>query len=128
MSDAQNPPVTLPVKVIRSLADVWRRYAASRPSQAHTEISGRVVRCTIPDGVKDFELGMAELVAADGEDARDLTSYRREATAAVAKSTGRRVMAFVSKHDAKTNDATETFVLDASVSPVPMGEEGWIAR
>lgn len=126
MSDPQSPP--LQTKITRSLADVWRRYAANRPAQAETQISGRVVRCTITDGVGDFEAGMAEHLAEDGDAVRDVTGYRREASAAVAKATGRRVMAFVSKHDAKTDVATETFVLDASLTPVRMGEEGWIAR
>ena len=128
MPETESAPPTMSTEVSRSIATVWKRYAASRPADAHTEISGRVVRCTITDAVEDFENGMAERLAAEGEGARDMTSYRREASAAVAKATGRRVMAFVSDHDSKTDVATEIFVLDSSLRPVPIGEEGWIAR
>ena len=125
--EEQAPAGGMPAEVTRSLSTVWKRYAASRPADVETRIIGNRVLCVVRDAVGDFQLGLSSQEATDGA-ARDLTSYRREASAAVAKATHRRVLAFVSDHDAKSDTATEIFLLDGDPRPAEMGTAGWIAR
>jgi hypothetical protein len=120
------PDGGMSAEVTRSLSAVWKRYSATRPTNVETEIDGSKVRCVLRGAVGDFELGMSEQAEDDG--ARDMTSYRRDASAAVSRATHRRVLAFISKHDADTDTATEVFVLDRDTRSAPMGTEGWIAR
>lgn len=130
MTDETSPPADLPTEVTRSLTALWKRYAIERPAEAETEISGSVVRCVLHGAVENFEKGMAAQADddRDGKSARDVTTYRRDAAAAVSKATHKRVLAFISDHDAKTDVATEVFVLDGSLRNAPMGSEGAIAR
>jgi uncharacterized protein YbcI len=97
---------------------VWAHYAGgSRPGGVETEISGNVIRCTLTDAVDAFEKGMAAPPPEDEPaDARKRSpnAYKLDATSAVRRLTHRRVNAFVSKHDAKTDTALEVFILDPS--------------
>ena len=68
------------------------------------------------DAVADFDAGLDVASTQEIETGgRRLTMYtfRREAMEAVTRITHRRVLAFVSDHDAKTNTATETFIIDS---------------
>jgi hypothetical protein len=116
MSNVDSTPVEgLPAEISDSLGAVWKRFAAVRPRGTETEIDGNVIRCKLKDSVGDFEQGMTDdAEAGDDGHGRTTTGYRREASAAVAKATHQRVMAFISKHDAKTDLATEVFVLDSA--------------
>ena len=101
--------------------------ATKRPANPSTVISGNVVRCTLPDAVRDFEEGA---VGEEGEEidrAGRVVSYRRDASAAVARSAHCRVLAQISDHDADTDTATETFILDISPARAAFGDPGWIA-
>jgi hypothetical protein len=131
MPDSQTTPSPgLPAEVTASLRSVWRKYAAESPEEAETQIRGRVVRCVLQDAVSEFDKGMTAAAELDDDEAaRRLTPnrYRREASAAVARVTKRRVMAFVSDHDADTDVATEVFILEspphrrrAPASPEPL--------
>jgi uncharacterized protein YbcI len=128
MSEETSPAADIPAEVTRSLATVWKNYAAERPEDAETEISGDVVRCVLRGAVASFEEGMAAQPDGDGEFRRDLNTYRRDAAKAVTRVTHRRVLAFISKHDAKTDVATEVFILDDTRRRAPMGTEGAIVR
>jgi hypothetical protein len=125
--EEEAPTGGMPAEVTRSLGAVWKRYAATRPAGMETVIQGNRVECVMRDAVADFELGMAAQDQADGK-VRDLTTYRRDASAAVAKATHHRVLGFISEHDAKTDIATEVFLLDRDPRPSQMGTEKWIAR
>ena len=108
-------PTSLQSEITKSFGSVWRRYSDEQPSDAQTEVDGNVVRCVLTDAVGGFNKGMTP--AATEEDPspeRPLTeaSYRRDAIAAVARTTRRRVLAFVSDHDAKTGVAREVFILE----------------
>jgi uncharacterized protein YbcI len=110
----EDAPSALSVEIGNSLASVWARYIGARPSNAETEFEGNVVRWVLADGTSEFEQGMAA-EPAEGEapkQARTVIGYKRDTSAAVAKATHRRVMAMISKHDAKTGIATETFILE----------------
>jgi hypothetical protein len=105
----------LRAEINESLAAVWKRFATVRPRGSETEIDGNIVRCRMKDSVGDFEQGMnAEAEAGEDGHGRTTTTYRREASAAVAKTTRQRVMAFISDHDAETGLATEVFVLESA--------------
>lgn len=127
--DEEAPTGGMPEEVTRSLSAVWKRYATARPDAVETQISGNRVRCVLRDAVGDFEQGLSSQEETDGA-VRDLISYRRDAAKAVAKATHRRVLAFISDHDVKTDTATEIFLLerDPRSSSSAMGTEGWIAR
>lgn len=117
----------LPAHVSGSLASVWRHYAGERPSEVDTVISGTRVACVIKNAVRDFDEGIAAAAAAedDAEDRRlSQWTYRNDAIAAISRATGRRVTAFVSKHDPKTNVATEVFRLDLPPRPLQSKENG----
>jgi uncharacterized protein YbcI len=110
----EDAPSALSTEIGNSLASVWARYIGARPSNAETELEGNVVRWVLTDGTSEFEQGMAA-EPAEGEapkQARTVIGYKRDTSAAVAKATHRRVMAMISKHDAKTGIATETFILE----------------
>ena len=103
-------------EISSSLATLWNNYAGSRPKEVKTTIHDARVKCVLSDAVSDFD---AALELAAGQDLavgdRRLTMYtfRREAMEAVSRITHRRVLAFVSKHDTKTNDATEVFIIES---------------
>ena len=125
--EEQAPAGGMPEEVTRSLSAVWKRYAASRPEDVETRIVGNRVLCVLRDAVGDFEQGLSAQEGTD-DGARDLISYRRDASAAVARATHRRVLAFISDHDAKSGTATEIFLLDGDLRSAQMGTAGWIAR
>jgi uncharacterized protein YbcI len=104
----------LSTEIGASLASVWARYFGSRPSEAETKLDTDVVRWVLAQGTSEFKQGMAA-EAAEGEaplPERTMHGYKRDTSAAVAKVTGRKVMAMISKHNAKTGVATETFILE----------------
>src|SRR5688572_13440871 len=83
-----------------ALASVWKKHAAARPTDGTTEIRGNVITCVFPNAVRDFEQGPE---VEEDQEATDLKGrvllYRRDATAAVSRSTHCRVAALISKHD-----------------------------
>jgi uncharacterized protein YbcI len=115
-TDTETPQrAELPARISSSLALVWRRYAGQRPTSVETAIVGTRISCVLADSVQGFDQGMAASELDDAGrtgPAPTLASYRREAIEAVAKATRQRVMAFVSDHDAKSDVATEVFILD----------------
>lgn len=115
----------LPEEITTAIAGVWQRHSKRRPTNGSTEIQGNVVRCLLPNSVSDFESGPEEARLSDP--ARRLEAYRRDAAAAVSKSTRCRVLAVISERDPDTDAATEIFVLDAAPKRVSFGNPGWIA-
>jgi Na+-translocating membrane potential-generating system (MpsC) len=108
-------PKGMAASVSASLASVWSAYAGERPTDVETVIAGTRVACVIKDAVHGFDAGIAASVDPESaEDPRRLTAwtYRNAAIAAVSRTTKRKVLAFMSKHDAKTDTATEVFILD----------------
>ena len=104
----------LSTEIGASLASVWARYFGARPAEAETRFDAGVVHWVLAQGTREFKQGMAA-EAAEGEaplPVRTMNGYKRDTSAAVAKVTGRRVMAMISKHNAKTGVATETFILE----------------
>jgi uncharacterized protein YbcI len=109
------PQSGLPAEIGNSLAMVWRRYVGRRPSSVETTVNGTRVACLVRDSVHDFDVAMtAGEVDAEGTSPAipTVAGYEREAIKAVANVTRRRVVAFVSDHNAKSDTAKEVFLLD----------------
>ena len=111
----QRSTQSIPEEITGSLAAVWKRYTSKRPESGTTEIKGNVVRCVMPASAESFATSM-KTPPEENHDDRDpasrLVSYRRDAALVVSRSTHCRVLAQMSEHDAKTDVATEIFVLD----------------
>ena len=103
----------LSAKIGRSLASVWARYVGARPPAATLELDNGVVRWVLDGGTSEFDEAMA--AGFDTDDSatspRTFEGYKRETSVAVAKATGSRVVAMISRHDQKTGIASETFIL-----------------
>jgi hypothetical protein len=109
------PRPELPAEIGDSLATVWRRYAGRRPPTVETTVNGTRVACLVRDSVHDFDEAMtAGEGGAEGPSPviPTVAGYQREAIEAVARVTHRRVLAFVSDHNAKSDTAKEVFILD----------------
>ncbi|HSJ17582.1 MAG TPA: Na-translocating system protein MpsC family protein [Solirubrobacterales bacterium] len=109
----------LPAEISRSLASVWNQYAGERPTDAATDIRGNRIECVLSDSVRTLNDRFDAAQADDdpGTDSgrpRTRAAFRNDAIAAVGRATGRRVVAFVSDHDAERNVATEVFLLDSA--------------
>lgn len=108
----------LSAEISSSLASVWAKHVGERPTGAEVAINGNVVRWELKGGTGTFEKGRAALAGEDPETpAPTVVGYRRDAAAAVARATGRRVMAQITEHDEKTDLATEVFILDTRPRP-----------
>jgi hypothetical protein len=116
VADSESPQeAALPEEITKSMVSVWKRYSDESPSGARTEIEGDVVRCVLEGAVGDFNKRMTAAQSEGGpEPDHPLTpaSYRRDATGAIARVTRRRVLGFVSDHDATTDIAREVFMLE----------------
>jgi uncharacterized protein YbcI len=109
------PQPGLPAEISNSLAIVWKRYLGRRPTDVETSVDGTRISCVLKGSVSGFEAAIsAPEVDLEGAplEPRTVAGYRREAIEAVRKATGRRVMAFVSDHDTRSDVATEVFILD----------------
>ena len=97
-------------EIARSLGSVWQRFSGQRPKSTNVEIDQDVVRCVIEERKPEQE-------SDDDDEATEelrLSSagLKHNATAAVTRITGRQVVAFIPKRDAKAEVSTQTFLLD----------------
>jgi uncharacterized protein YbcI len=106
----------MPAQISSSLASVWSNYAGERPTDIDTVIRGSKISCVLRDAVKDFDDGMSASAEAEPPPERKLTTstYRNDAIKAVERVTRRRVLAFMTDHDEKTDVATEAFILESA--------------
>jgi hypothetical protein len=113
--EAQTAVQPLNTAISNALGLVWKDYAGQRFS-VKTDVAGTKISCILENSVQSFNDGIAGTIQ-DPEGpppaTRTLAGYRRAAIEAVAKATHQRVSAFVSKHNAKTDVATEVFILAA---------------
>jgi len=106
-------------QLTRSLTSLWTEYSGKRPGDAHTEIRGNVVTCTLVDAVGPFDHSMVAPQVHDtvrGVGKLTEAAYKQEAVAAVVRVMRQRVASFVSNHDRETDVATEIFTLEPSLS------------
>ena len=98
-------------ELARSLGSVWKRFSGQRPKSASVEIEQDIVRCVIEERPASAE---PDVDATPDDDDPRLTpaGLKQNATAAVTRITGRRVVAFIAKHDKGSDVSTQTFLLD----------------
>lgn len=98
MSDPEgDSPESVQTRLSRSMGNVWQNHTGERPGAVSSKVDGDVVKCAIEK--------------ADGQSPQT-AGYRNEAIHAVAKIMGRKVNAFIPKHDKKTDVTTDTFILE----------------
>jgi hypothetical protein len=97
-------------EIARALGTVWQNFSGQRPKSTSVEISKDSVRCVIEEGGPDAEA--AEEDAPEGDARLSATGLKQHATAAVARITGRRVVAFIPKRDKRTEISTQVFLLE----------------
>jgi hypothetical protein len=121
MTDSSGPEASgLQATISDSLAMVWKRYVGHRPSEITTEVRGNRVECMSAGMVQEFAAATEAVDGSgDGRHSDRLTTagYERDAAAAVASATRRRVVAVIRNHDRSTDAATEIFLLDRPAKP-----------
>ena len=99
-------------EIARSLGTVWQRFSGTRPASTSVEVGQNQVSCVIEEGPAETESAEGEDTQGDPGYAPDSWGFQHDATAAVARATGRRVVAFIPKLDAKNRTSKHTFILD----------------
>src|SRR3954465_15501482 len=99
-------------EIARSLGSVWQRFSGQRPKSTSVEIEKNVVRCVIQEGTGKPATDEGVEASGDPDLSPDSPSFNYNATAAITRATGRRVVAFIPKRDKKTHTSTQTFILD----------------
>jgi hypothetical protein len=116
MSDPTNAPAEsngsadISAELTRSLTAIWQHNAGAKPSATNAEVSPEKVRFVLADAVA----GEPHEPVGEHEDPRstETARYRTEAIAAVTRITGRKVLGYIPKRDAKTDVATDTYLLE----------------
>ena len=97
-------------EIARSIGSVWMRFSGTRPKSTSVEIRQDSVKCVIQEGTLDAGEDEED---ADEEDPRlSAAGLKQNATAAITRITGRRVVAFIPKRDKQTEVSTQTFLLE----------------
>ena len=99
-------------EIARSLSSIWLRFSGQRPASMTVEMEPNVVRCVIGEGTDEPPTEEDAEAARDPNLTVDSPSFSYNATAAITRATGRRVVAFIPKRNKKTLTATQTFILD----------------
>jgi hypothetical protein len=98
MSDPQGTPgESVQTQLSRSMGSVWEQHTGGRPGGVNAMVNGDVVSCAIEK--------------AEGQ-SPDSVGYKNDATAMVARIMGRKVKAFIPKHDKTTDVTTDKFILE----------------
>jgi hypothetical protein len=108
----KQPKPELSDELRRSLGSIWQRHAGGRPSAATIEISGNVVTFVMVDAVSAAPEPAEDGSAPDEALSPDSGDYKLDVIAAVTRITGRRVRGFIPKRNAKTDVATDTYILE----------------
>jgi hypothetical protein len=97
-------------EIARTLGTIWSRFSGQRPKSTSVEIRQNSVKCVIQEGTPDTEADENE----EGLDDPRLSAagLKQNATAAITRITGRRVMAFIPKRNKETETSTQTFLLE----------------
>jgi hypothetical protein len=99
-------------QLTRSLSSIWERHAGERPSDVSIEISGDVVKFVIRDAVSTIAEPDSDGSAPGEVLSPDSSGYEHEVITAVGRITRRRVRGFIPKRDAKTDVASDTYILE----------------
>jgi hypothetical protein len=97
-------------EIARSLGTVWRRFSGQRPKSTSVEVRQNSVKCVIEEGTPDTATDEDQEVLDDPR--LSAAGLKQNATAAITRITGRRVVAFIPKRDKQTETSTQTFLLE----------------
>jgi hypothetical protein len=112
-SDTDGPAGnTASEEIARSLGSVWQRFSGQRPKSTNVEIEKDVVRCVIEENSPEALLEEDGESTVEADASPDSRRFDYNATAAVTRVTGRKVIAFIPKRDKKKMTSTQTFILD----------------
>ena len=97
-------------EIARTLGTIWSRFSGQRPKSTSVEIRQNSVKCVIEEGTPDTEADEDQ----EGLDDPRLSAagLKQNATAAITRITGRRVLAFIPKRNKETETSTQTFLLE----------------
>jgi hypothetical protein len=97
-------------EIARTLGTIWSRFSGQRPKSTSVEIRQNSVKCVIQEGTPDTAADEDE----EGFDDPRLSAagLKQNATAAITRITGRRVLAFIPKRNKETETSTQTFLLE----------------
>lgn len=105
-------------ELTRSLNSIWQRHAGGKPSSCEAALNGDTVKFVMHDAVSGIG------AAAEGDEAADAPvgspnsiEYQIEAIAAVRRITRRNVRGFIPKRNKKTDEASDTYILEAIHRP-----------
>jgi uncharacterized protein YbcI len=121
-----SPGYSLPAAISRHVVRLFSEYTGRGPTKARTMIRDNVIVCVTHDTLTKGE----RRLVADGE-AETVVSIRRkfqntmreDLVSGVELLTGRKVVSFMSDHDAVHDFAAEVFVLDAAPAEEIPGAE-----
>jgi hypothetical protein len=99
-------------EIAQSLGSVWQRFSGQRPSSTTVEIDKDVIRCVIEEKAPEARADEDGESPADAHLSPDSRRFDYNATAAITRVTGRRVIAFIRKRDKTAQTSTQTFILD----------------
>jgi hypothetical protein len=97
-------------EIARALGSVWQRFSGQRPRSTTVEMGEDVVKFVIEEGGPDA--GSDQDGEAPDDPALSPAGLKQNATAAITRITGRRVVAFIDKRDKNAETSTQTFLLD----------------
>jgi uncharacterized protein YbcI len=97
-------------EIARSLGSLWQRFSGQRPKSTSVEMKRNGVRCVIEEGASDAEVEDPDETADDPK--LSPAGLKHNATSAVARITGKRVVAFIVKTDKEAKTSTQTFHYD----------------
>jgi uncharacterized protein YbcI len=112
-----SPAYSLPAAISRHVVRLFSEYTGRGPTKARTAISDNVIVCVTHDTLTKGE----RRLVADGESALVVSirrtfqqTMREDLVSGIELLTGRKVLSFMSDHDADHDYAAEVFVLDAA--------------
>lgn len=107
--DSDDPAST---EIARSLSSIWLRFSGQRPASMTVEMEPNLVRCVIEERNGEPPTDDDGEVTGEPGLTPESPGFSYNATAAITRATGRRVVAFIPKRDKKTLTSTQTFILD----------------
>jgi uncharacterized protein YbcI len=109
-------PGSLAAAVSRHVVRLFAEYTGRGPTRARTLIRENVVVCVTQDGMTKAERRLAQAGETDlvvTIRRQFQTTMRDDLVGGIEVITGRKVVSFMSDHNAQTDHAAEIFVLDA---------------
>ena len=109
---AEDANAELKSELSRSLNSIWSRHNGGKPSSCDTELKADSVKFVMHDAVSGIGADPDEPENGEEPGSPDSIDYRNEAIAAVRRITKRNVRGFIPKRNKKTDEASDTYILE----------------